>query len=150
MSTLQRTPGRRWTVRITGRADRQAKLSCSSTCDLPERSRDLHHLAQAAVNHLALHANQERAPQPARYCACQCSAQHPDAKTGSCAGAVVLVLVCSLPGRVWHLAETCASCARLIPGACIVRTAARPPRAARAPATAAPAHRPVPGGFAEA
>lgn len=150
MSTLQRTPGRQWTVRVTGRADRQAQLSCSDACDLPERSRDLRHLAQAAINHLAHHANTARAPQPARYCACQCATWHRDVKTGSCAGEIALVLVCSMPGRVWHLAEVCTSCSRHIPGGRIVRTTKRPARTAPASAATAHAPRPVPGGFAAA
>jgi len=153
MSTLQRTPGRQWTVRVTGRADRQAQLSCSDACDLPERSRDLRHLAQAAINHLADHANTARAPQPARYCACQCATWHRDIKTASCAGEIALVLVCSMPGRVWHLAEVCTSCSRHISGGRIVRTTKRPARTTT-PATAssdpARAPRPVSGGFAAA
>ncbi|MGW2657209.1 hypothetical protein ACWC1D_26570 [Streptomyces sp. NPDC001478] len=149
MSTLQRTPGRQWTVRVTGRADRQAQLSCSDACGLPERSRDLRYLAQAAINHLAHHANTARAPQPTRYCACQCTTWHRDIKTGSCAGEIALVLVCSMPGRVWHLAEVCTSCARHIPGGRIVGIAKRPARTTPAPA-AAPAPRSVPGGFAAA
>ncbi|MGW2425248.1 hypothetical protein ACWC0C_39420 [Streptomyces sp. NPDC001709] len=150
MSTLQRTPGRQWTVRVTGRADRQAQLSCSDNCDLPERSRDLRHLAQAAINHLAHHANTARAPQAARYCACQCTTWHRDAKTASCAGEIVLALVCSMPGRVWHLAEVCTSCARHIPEVRIVRTTNQPARSAGAPEAAARSTRPVPGGFAAA
>lgn len=150
MSTPRRTPGRQWTVRVIGKADRQAQLSCSDACDLPERSRDLRHLAQAAINHLAHHADKARAPQAARYCACQCEAWHRDVKTGSCAGDIALVLVPSMPGRVWHLAEACTSCARHIPGVRIVRTTTPPTRTVQAPATTGRASRPVPGGFAAA
>ncbi|MGK5501011.1 hypothetical protein ACSNOF_24280, partial [Streptomyces sp. URMC 125] len=72
--TAGRIPGRAWTVRITGHADRTASVSCSvAACTMPPRSRNLSALRAFAARHAAAHA---RAATVRPDAACHCRARH--------------------------------------------------------------------------
>jgi hypothetical protein len=150
-----RSPGRSWTIRLTGHPDRTATLTCSGpACRMPSRSRDLPELRRFAALHAASHA---KAAQPRPYATCQCRAQqcsaHEHVKT-HCGGPTVLVLRHDpAVGRVWTLSDVCSACARLMPHARIV---ARPQAPAPAPpvpvareghAAPVPARPAIAGGF---
>ncbi|MFI2352380.1 hypothetical protein ACH492_36385 [Streptomyces sp. NPDC019443] len=131
-----RTPGRTWTVRLTGHADRTATVSCSTgACTLPPRSRDVAGLRRFAALHAASHAKAARVRERA---SCQCWAQSCAAHEGMrvhCSGSTVLVLRHDpAVARVWHLAEVCAACAKVMTH---TRVVGLPAPTAR-PATAAP------------
>nr|WP_316784578.1 hypothetical protein [Streptomyces sasae] len=154
--STDRVPGRIWTVRLTGHADRTAAVTCSTTaCRMPPRSRDLAGLRAFAAQHAAAHARVATVHANAR-CHCgftQCAA-HPDTPA-HCAGGVALILQHDpVVGRVWTLEEVCEACAPLIPNARILARAARPPRASQrrdgqvpAPQLPASARLGIPGGF---
>ncbi|MET8680958.1 hypothetical protein ABZW18_26105 [Streptomyces sp. NPDC004647] len=153
----QRTPGRAWTVRVTGFADRTATVTCTSPCRLPSRSRDVTAIRAFAAAHAAAHA---RAATPRPNAACHCRIQgcswHASTRL-NCSGQTVLMLIPDplgpRQGRVWRAAEVCAQCAHHIPHGSVVSTAARPHAATKpAPAAAStpPNRRPassIPGGF---
>ncbi|MEU2421985.1 hypothetical protein ABZ619_13325 [Streptomyces sp. NPDC007851] len=147
----ERVPGRVWTVRLTGHADRTATVTCSTTaCRMPPRSKDLAALRAFAAGHAGAHARAATVRANAR---CHCGAQqceaHPDTRT-QCAGAVVLVLQHDpAVGRVWTLEEICESCARVLPHISVLARAQRPSRTPERPAAEAPVSaRPgIPGGF---
>jgi hypothetical protein len=135
-----RTPGRTWTVRLTGHADRTATVSCSTgACTMPPRSRDVAGLRRFAALHAASHAKAARVRERA---SCQCWAQSCAAHEGMrvhCSGSTVLVLRHDpAVARVWHLAEVCAACAKVMTH---TRVVGLPAPTAR-PATAAPERRP--------
>lgn len=155
-SPTERVPGRVWTVRLTGHADRTATVTCSTTaCRMPSRSKDLAALRAFAAGHAAAHARAATVRANAR---CHCGAQqceaHPDTRT-QCAGAVVLVLQHDpAVGRVWTLEEICEACARVLPHISVLARAQRPSRTSERPAAERPAAeapvlaRPgIPGGF---
>ena len=130
-----RTPGRTWTVRLTGHADRTATVSCSTTaCTMPPRSRDVAGLRRFAALHAASHAKVTRVRERA---SCQCWVQKCSAHEGmrtQCAGGTVLVLRHDpAVGRVWHLAEVCAACAKLMTHTRVVGLPASPAQPAAAP-----------------
>ncbi|MEU2777611.1 hypothetical protein ABZ646_33155 [Streptomyces sp. NPDC007162] len=153
-SPTERVPGRVWTVRLTGHADRTATVTCSTAaCRMPPRSKDLAALRAFAAGHAAAHARAATVRPNAR---CHCGAQqceaHPDTRT-QCAGGVALVLQHDpAVGRVWTLEEICEACARVLPHISVLARAQRPSRttagrpAEQQPPPAAP--RPgIPGGF---
>lgn len=148
-----RRPGRTWIIRVSGHSDRTASVSCSSSCGMPSRSRDLTALRRFAEAHAAAHARAATV-RPDAACACrqtQCAA-HEGTHT-HCAGGVVLVLRHDpAVGQVWTLLEVCTACAPLMTHTRVVGRAL--PRTREAPAAAAtPAHAEpttapaVPGGF---
>ncbi|WP_229712889.1 hypothetical protein [Streptomyces fuscichromogenes] len=148
-------PGRVWTIRLTGHADRTATVTCTTAaCRMPPRSKDVAGLRAFAAQHAAAHARVATVHTNA-WCHCgstQCAA-HPD-RPVHCAGGVALVLQHDpLVGRVWTLEEVCEACAPLIPNARVLARAARPARAGRRDGQAPPAQVPmparpgVPGGF---
>ncbi|MFE9500543.1 hypothetical protein [Streptomyces collinus] len=147
---IERVPGRAWTVRLTGYADRSASVSCSNTaCTMPGRSKDLAALRRFAAQHAAAHAK-AASPRPNAWCYCgstRCEA-HPDTRT-HCAGAVTFVLRHDpAVGRVWSVEEVCAACAPLLANTTVVARAARHGRVSEQPPAPVPAARPgVPGGF---
>ncbi|MFF7205446.1 hypothetical protein [Streptomyces sp. NPDC008141] len=133
-----RTPGRTWTVRLTGHADRTVTVSCSTkACTMPARSRDVAGLRRFAALHAASHAKAARVRERA---SCQCWAQSCAAHEGMrvhCGGTTVLVLRHDpAVGRVWHLAEVCAACAKLMTHTRVVGTPAPPVRPAGTAGTA--------------
>ncbi|MGW2939658.1 hypothetical protein ACWDA7_50190 [Streptomyces sp. NPDC001156] len=116
-STAARLPGRSWTIRLTGHADRTAIVTCSTAgCRMPPRSRDLAALRAFAAQHAAAHAKTATVrPNAACHCRAQQCSAHPAAKVPQCTGAVVLVLRHDPSvGQVWTLAEVCATCAPLM------------------------------------
>ncbi|MGW7244271.1 hypothetical protein [Streptomyces sp. NPDC054804] len=154
--STERVPGRIWTVRLSGHADRTATVTCTTAaCRMPPRSKDLAGLRAFAAQHAAAHARVATVHANAR-CHCgtsQCAA-HPDTPA-YCAGGVALVLQHDpVVGRVWTLSEVCEACAPLIPHARILARGTRPPRAtqlrdgqgpvAQVPLPARPG---IPGGF---
>ncbi|MFD8733787.1 hypothetical protein ACFV06_02590 [Streptomyces sp. NPDC059618] len=153
-SPAARRPGRTWTVRISGHADRTASVTCSSPCAMPPRSRDLAALRRFAEAHVGAHA---RAATVHADAACACRQSQCASHEGSqvhCMGSVLLVLRHDPAiAQVWTLMEVCASCAPLMThtrvlGRALPRT--RPPSSPTTPpATAgAPVVAPaVPGGF---
>ncbi|MEU2491071.1 hypothetical protein [Streptomyces sp. NPDC007883] len=155
-TSTARVPGRSWTVRLMGHADHSATVSCSTAaCRMPPRSKDLASLRAFAARHAAAHARAATV-RPNASCHCraeQCGA-HQDTRV-QCAGSVVMILRHDpTVGRVWSVAEVCASCAPLLPHATVIAAAAARPRpAATAAAPSAPevpaARTPssVPGGF---
>ncbi|MFJ8201017.1 hypothetical protein [Streptomyces sp. NPDC096152] len=151
----ERIPGRSWTVRLTGHADRTATVTCSiAACRMPARSRDLAALRAFAARHAAAHA---RAATVRANASCHCRAEHceahPQATVHHCTGGVLLILRHDATvGRVWVVEEVCESCAPLIPHASVVGRAQRRPtpvvqRAETVPAPDVPR---VPGGFSSA
>ncbi|MGW2449614.1 hypothetical protein, partial [Streptomyces sp. NPDC001675] len=148
---IERVPGRAWTVRLTGYADRSATVSCTTAaCRMPPRSKDLAALRAFAAQHAAAHAKAATV-RPNAWCHCgstRCEAP-PDTRT-HCAGAVTLILRHDpTVGRVWTIEEVCAACAPLIPHTTVVARAARPRRTVEQPAATVPAptRAGVPGGF---
>ncbi|AVZ71124.1 hypothetical protein SLUN_01515 [Streptomyces lunaelactis] len=134
-----RTPGRTWTVRLTGHADRTATVSCSTgACTMPPRSRDVAALRRFAALHAASHA---KAAQVRERASCQCWTQSCAAHEGMrvhCSGSTVLVLRHDpAVACVWHLAEVCAACAKLMTHTRVVGLPAPTTR----PAIAAPERR---------
>ncbi|MFI5978880.1 hypothetical protein [Streptomyces sp. NPDC051452] len=149
-TSTERVPGRAWTVRLTGYADRSATVSCSNTaCTMPGRSKDLAALRRFAAQHAAAHA---KAATVRANAGCHCGSTgceaHPETRT-QCAGAVTLILRHDpTVGRVWNIEEVCAACAPLLTHTTVVARAARPQRASEQPPAPVPAARPrVPGGF---
>ncbi|MGI5133816.1 hypothetical protein [Streptomyces sp. CA-106110] len=144
-----RTPGRAWTIRITGHSDRSATVSCSTGgCQMPPRSKNVAALRAFAAQHAAAHARAARV-RPDAHCHCRADgcAAHEAAKV-SCAGAVVLIVRHDAAvGRVWSVEEVCQTCAALIPNAAVHARAARPAPTASAHTVPAPARSSVPGGF---
>lgn len=135
-----RTPGRTWTVRLTGHADRTATVSCSTSgCTMPPRSRDVAGLRRFAALHAAAHAKAARVREKA---SCQCWAHSCTAHEGMrvhCSGSTVLVLRHDpAVARVWHLAEVCAACAKVMTHTRVVGL----PTPTTLSATAAPERRP--------
>lgn len=123
-----RRPGRCWTIRVVGHRDRTASVTCSSTCVMPPRSRDIAALRRFAEAHAGAHA---RAAAVHHDAACWCRRQRCALHEGTrvaCAGAVVLVLRHDpAVGQVWTLSEVCAACAPLLPHTRVLSRAA-PPR----------------------
>ncbi|MFF3257010.1 hypothetical protein ACFYWP_39920 [Actinacidiphila glaucinigra] len=154
-AATERVPGRVWTIRLEGHADRTATVTCSSTaCKMPPRSRDLKALRTFAAQHAVAHARVATIrPDAACHCrARQCTA-HGDTKV-LCSGGVVLILRHDpAVGRVWTVEEVCQVCAPMIPHAKPMGTAARARTAEVAKPAAATASVPaqartsVPGGF---
>ncbi|MET8586422.1 hypothetical protein ABZX39_36985 [Streptomyces collinus] len=151
---IERVPGRAWTVRLTGYADRSATVSCSNTaCTMPGRSKDLTALRRFAAQHAAAHAKAATVRANAR---CHCGSTgceaHPETRT-QCAGAVTLILRHDpTVGRVWNVEEVCAACAPLLTHTTVIARAARPQRASTQPAASVPVPSPaarlgVPCGF---
>ncbi|MFJ3799933.1 hypothetical protein ACIPSJ_27080 [Streptomyces sp. NPDC090088] len=152
----ERVPGRVWTIRLTGHADRTATVTCTTAaCRMPPRSKDLAGMRAFAAQHAAAHARVATVHANA-WCHCastQCAA-HPDT-TVHCAGGVALVLQHDpVVGRVWTLEEVCEVCAPLIPNARVLARAIRPSRANQrqdgqvpAPQLPASARPGIPGGF---
>ncbi|GHB32038.1 hypothetical protein [Streptomyces chryseus] len=151
-SSTERTPGRAWTIRLTGHADRSATVTCTTAaCRMPPRSKDLPALRAFAAQHVAAHAKAATVrPNAACHCRAQRCATHEHTRV-HCAGTVVLILRHDpTVGRVWTLGEVCESCAPLIANATILARAARTPAPAPAEAAkkiAVPAQSGVPGGF---
>lgn len=132
-----RTPGRVWTVRLTGHTDRSATVTCTAACQMPARSRDLANLRQFAARHAAAHA---KAATVRPNAACHCRFQGCDAHAGHkayCAGGVVMILRHDPKvGQVWIVEEVCEACAPLIPHARILARATAPSRTPAANPTA--------------
>lgn len=130
-STTVRIPGRGWTVRLTGHTDRSATVTCTATCRMPARSRDLATLRRFAAQHAAAHA---KAATVRPNAACHCRSQRCDAHAANkvhCSGAVVMILRHDPSvGQVWIVEEVCESCAPLIPHARILARATAPARTA--------------------
>ncbi|MEU0374950.1 hypothetical protein ABZ070_33105 [Streptomyces sp. NPDC006283] len=131
-----RTPGRTWTVRLTGHADRTATVTCSTAaCTMPAKSRDIAGLRRFAALHAASHAKAATVRERA---SCQCWAQSCTSHEGMrvhCSGSTVLVLRHDpAVGCVWHLAEVCSACAKLMTH---TRVVGLPPPSAEPAATAA-------------
>ncbi|MCX4826945.1 hypothetical protein OG883_45750 [Streptomyces sp. NBC_01142] len=153
-SSTERIPGRVWTVRLTGFADRSATVTCStSACRMPARSKDLPALRAFAARHAAAHAKAATLrPNAACHCRADRCAAHEDTRV-HCTGAAVLILRHDPTiGRVWSVEEVCETCAPLIPHARTIARAPRPRPAATAlkapaPKVPAPARAGVPGGF---
>ncbi|WP_079149927.1 hypothetical protein [Streptomyces agglomeratus] len=151
-SSTERIPGRAWTIRLTGHADRSATVTCStSACRMPPRSKDLMALRTFAAQHVTAHAKAATVrPNAACHCRAQHCATHEPTRV-HCTGTVVLILRHDpTVGRVWTLEEVCESCAPLIANARIFARAAQP--RVTAPAEAAksitvPAQSGAPGGF---
>ncbi|MFF9817449.1 hypothetical protein [Streptomyces sp. NPDC014006] len=132
-----RRPGRSWTIRVVGHRDRSASVTCSSSCVMPARSRDLAALRRFAEAHALAHA---RAAAVRADAACWCRHHGCGPHEGtrvSCGGTVVLVLRHDpAVGQVWTLSEVCSTCAPLMSHARVVaRAAARPTPPAPRPAT---------------
>ncbi|MGW8954690.1 hypothetical protein [Streptomyces sp. NPDC055709] len=149
-SSTERIPGRAWTVRLIGHADRSATVTCTTAaCRMPARSKDLAALRIFAAQHVAAHA---KAATLRPHASCHCRAQqcgaHPDTRV-YCSGGVVLILRHDpTVGRVWTVEEVCEACAPLIPTARVLARAQRqPPAAPPAERVPAPARSSVPGGF---
>ncbi|MEV0981633.1 hypothetical protein, partial [Streptomyces sp. NPDC049915] len=105
-----RRPGRSWTIRVVGHRDRSASVTCSSSCVMPARSRDLAALRRFAEAHALAHA---RAAAVRADAACRCRhhgcAPHEGTRV-SCGGTVVLVLRHDpAVGQVWTLSEVWSS-----------------------------------------
>ncbi|MEU7305351.1 hypothetical protein [Streptomyces sp. NPDC007206] len=151
-TSTERVPARAWTVRLTGRSDRSATVSCSNTNSrMPPPSKDPAALRQFAARHAAAHAKAATIHPGARcHCGAHECASHPQAKA-QCAGtAAVLVLRHDATvGQVWNVQEVCTVCARLLPHATVVTgPAGRPTHTDVAPAAQGQVARPlVPGGF---
>lgn len=156
--STERVPGRVWTVRLAGHADRTVTVTCSSTaCRMPPRSKDLARLRMFAAQHAAAHARAAIVHANA-WCHCGASqcAIHAD-RPAHCAGGVALVLQHDpVVGRVWTLEEVCEACAPLIPNARVLAHAPRPPHASRrrdgqvqvpVPQVPMPVRPGIPGGF---
>ncbi|WP_229919946.1 hypothetical protein [Streptomyces minutiscleroticus] len=133
-----------------GHRDRTASVTCSSSCAMPARSRDVAALRRFAEAHAAAHA---RAATVHPDAACGCRQTECAAHEGTrvdCAGSVLLVLRHDpAVGQAWTLTEACASCAPMMSHGRIVGRALpriRPPSPA-APAQPASAAAAVPGGF---
>ncbi|WP_176743543.1 hypothetical protein [Streptomyces agglomeratus] len=138
-SSTERIPGRAWTIRLTGHADRSATVTCSTAaCRMPPRSKDLAALRVFAAQHVAAHAKAATVrPNASCHCRAQRCATHEHTRV-HCAGTVVLILRHDpTVGRVWTLEEVCESCAPLISNATILARAAR----TRAPAPRRPPRR---------
>ncbi|MFF0561661.1 hypothetical protein ACH4ZU_25995 [Streptomyces sp. NPDC020472] len=136
-----RVPGRAWTIRLTGHSDRSASVTCTATCRMPARSRDLAALRLFAAQHAAAHAKAATVrPNAACHCRFERCDAHTDHKT-HCAGRVVMILRHDpVIGQVWIVEEVCETCAPLIPHARIIARATPPDRPAAAkPATQVPA-----------
>ncbi|WP_329224138.1 hypothetical protein OG352_38185 [Streptomyces sp. NBC_01485] len=123
-----RRPGRSWTIRVVGHRDRTASVTCSSTCSMPARSRDIAALRRFAVAHAGAHA---RAAAVHHDAACSCRRERCALHEGvrvACAGAVVLVLRHDPSvGQVWALSEVCSACAPLMTHTRVLSRAAPPP-----------------------
>ncbi|MFE7328057.1 hypothetical protein ACFU8W_24300 [Streptomyces sp. NPDC057565] len=149
-STTERIPGRSWTVRLTGHADRSATITCSTAaCRMPARSKDLAALRTFAASHAAAHAKAATIrPNAACHCRAQTCAAHAQDRV-YCTGSVVMILRHDpTVGRVWSVEEVCQTCAPLIPHARVIARAPRPrPAAVQNPA---PARTTVPAGFSSA
>ncbi|MER7720862.1 hypothetical protein ABTX99_28625 [Streptomyces flaveolus] len=151
-TSIERIPGRAWTVRIVGHGRSSASVTCSTAaCRMPARSEDLAALRAFAARHAAARAKAATV-RPNAWCHCgsqRCGA-HPDTKT-HCAGAVLLIVRHDpVMRRVWSVEEVCETCAPLIPNAAVLARAERPRRVLDRPTTQAPAApvRPVvAGGF---
>ncbi len=126
-----RRPPRTWAIRLMGHRDRTASVTCSSSCAMPARSRDVAALRRFAEAHAAAHA---RAATVHPDAACGCRQTECAAHEGTrvdCAGSVLLVLRHDpAVGQAWTLTEACASCAPMmshgrIVGRALPRT--RPP-----------------------
>ncbi|WNO76907.1 hypothetical protein [Streptomyces sp. AM8-1-1] len=163
-----RPPGRTWTVRLTGHTDRTGTVTCTGACTMPAKSRDIAGLRRFAALHAASHAKAARVRERA---SCQCWAQSCTTHEGMrvhCSGSTVLVLRHDpAVGCVWHLAEVCTACAKLMTHTRLVALpapSAEPAATApeqrqwqragrdeqggpRAPESAAPAGTPVAVGF---
>lgn len=149
-----RVPGRGWTVRLTGHSDRSASVTCTATCRMPGRSRDITALRRFAAQHAAAHA---KAATVRPNASCHCRAERCEAHPGQsshCAGGVVMILRHDpVVGRVWIVEEVCETCAPLIPHARVLARADAPRRAApaaRASEVPAPARPGVPSLFSSA
>ncbi|MDX2733465.1 hypothetical protein [Streptomyces sp. PA03-2a] len=156
-STTERIPGRSWTVRLTGHADRSATVTCSiAACRMPARSKDLAALRTFAAGHAAAHAKAATIhPNTSCHCRAQTCAAHAQDRV-YCTGTVVMILRHDpTVGQVWSIEEVCQACAPLIPHARVIARAARPrPAAAQTdaqnPAPAPVARTTVPAGFSSA
>ncbi|QNP66935.1 hypothetical protein [Streptomyces genisteinicus] len=141
-----RVPGRGWTVRLTGHSDRSASVTCTATCRMPGRSRDIAALRRFAAQHAVAHA---RAATVRPNASCHCRAERCEAhpgETSHCAGGVVMILRHDpVVGRVWIVEEVCETCAPLIAHARVLARAETSGRAAPATRSAqvAPPARPV-------
>lgn len=126
-----RVPGRGWTVRLTGHSDRSASVTCTATCRMPGRSRDIAALRRFAAQHAAAHA---KAATVRPNASCHCRAERCEAHPGHkapCAGGVVMILRHDpVVGQVWIVEEVCETCAPLIPHARVLARAGTPRRAA--------------------
>ncbi|MEV0093828.1 hypothetical protein [Streptomyces sp. NPDC050738] len=140
----ERVAGRVWTVRL----DPYGRLSAGTvrlTCSRPACA-DQHfpHTAEgrkAAVGHVNSHLAHIRTgggPRGRAWCGCRaadCAWHTPDPDTrpgnrpvtGRCGGPIVLAVYADRAGRLWRIAEMCASCAAAVPG-CRVLDTAPPPR----------------------
>ncbi|MFC8406566.1 hypothetical protein ACFUG9_23675 [Streptomyces griseoincarnatus] len=70
--------------------------------------------------HLAAHLVTSRLPSYLRTCQCREKACSWHRHQISCAGPLRLLLIRAGRGRTWHLADTCAACAAVIPDAATV------------------------------
>ncbi|WP_331732830.1 hypothetical protein [Streptomyces sp. NBC_01718] len=153
-SSIERTPGRSWTVRLIGYSDRSATITCSTVgCRMPSRSKDLVALRTFAARHAVAHA---KAAAIRSHASCHCHAQrcvaHPHGKVHCSGGMVMIGRHDPTVGRVWTVEEVCETCARLIPHATVIAHAvpARPAAAQPTPQIPGPARPVVPGGFSSA
>ncbi|TXS21753.1 hypothetical protein EAO71_26990 [Streptomyces sp. ms191] len=157
-SSTDRVPGRAWTIRLTGHADRTATLTCSTAgCRMPARSRDLAALRAFAARHAAAHA---KAATVRPHASCRCRADHcethADFKVRCSGGVVLIVRHDPSVGQVWSVEEVCEACAPLVPHALVVARSVRPRPVAAAPdqptgaQVPGPARPSVPGGFSSA
>ncbi|WP_438306773.1 hypothetical protein ACSHXN_45370 (plasmid) [Streptomyces sp. HUAS TT11] len=148
-----RTPGRAWTVRLTGHADRSASVSRTTPgCRMPPRSKDIAALRASAAEHAAVHAKVARIrPEATYHCRARNYTAHPQTQMPCTDTVVLIVRHDPVVGQVWSVEEVCATCAAQTPNASI-RARAAPPAPtdpAAPPAKTVPASAPanVPGGF---
>lgn len=151
-SSVERIPGRAWTIRLTGHADRSATLTCSTlACRMPPRSIDIGALRTFAARHAVAHAKVAGHRTGAScHCRAQRCAAHPRVSTPCTVGVVVILRHDPGVGRVWSVEEVCSACAPLIPHATVL-TRARPTAAVQQSSVERSSARPrVPGGFSSA
>lgn len=155
VSPASRVPGRCWTVRVDGHADRTATVTCArpedvpgAPCRIPPRFPDTAAARAFAAAHAAAHARLAM-PRPDALCRCQAGecAWHEGSRVVCAGDTVLLVRADPAVNRLWQVAEVCSRCSSHIPHSTMVSVAARPGRNPAAPAVE-PAGRPmVAGGF---
>ncbi|WP_329126398.1 hypothetical protein [Streptomyces sp. NBC_01465] len=134
-----------WTVRLDpyGRLSAgTVRLTCSRPACADQHFPQTGEGRKAAVGHVNSHLAHIRTgggPRGEAWCSCRAAdcAWHtpaPDTRprnrpaTGRCGGPVVLAVYADRAGRLWRIAEMCASCAAAVPGCRVLDTAPPPSR----------------------